>query len=72
MEDMVQNLKDAGCDADKISYICRLYDAGQIQSVLKALRQHRCYLMDELHESQNKVDCLDFLVRQLEKINIKN
>ena len=31
------------------------------------LRKHRCGLMDSLHESQERVDCLDFLVWQMEK-----
>ncbi len=31
------------------------------------LRKHRCGLMDSLHESQWRVDCLDFLVWRMEK-----
>ena len=31
------------------------------------LRKHRCTLMDSLHESQWRVDCLDFLVWRMEK-----
>lgn len=31
------------------------------------LRKHRCGLMDSLHESQERVDCLDFLVWRMEK-----
>ena len=31
------------------------------------LRKHRCDLMDSLHESQGRVDCLDFLVWRMEK-----
>lgn len=65
---MVQNLKDAGCSTDEISTICRLYDAGQVQEAVRVLRRHRCGLMDNLHESQNRVDCLDYLVYQMEKI----
>lgn len=66
-EDFTQNLKDAGCDANKISDICRLYHAGQVQNVMKALRRHRCSLLDELHENQRKIDCLDFLIYQIQK-----
>lgn len=64
---MIQNLRDAGCDADKISEICRLCDAGQIQEAIRILRQHRCGLMDKLHQSQNRVDCLDYLVYEMQK-----
>ncbi|MCM1064945.1 MAG: hypothetical protein NC420_10840 [Eubacterium sp.] len=66
--DIVQNLYDAGCDADIITDICRLYDAGRIRDAVRILRRHRCGLMDDLHESQHRVDCLDYLVYQLEKI----
>ena len=60
MEDIIQNMKDAGCDREIITKICRLYADGQIQEVVKVLRRHRCNLMEQLHESQSKVDCLDF------------
>ena len=53
--------------------VCNLYDNGQIQDAVKALRKHRCSLMDSLHKSQERVDCLDFLVRRMEKaINYEN
>ena len=50
-----------------IREVCRLYDNGRVQDAVKTLRKHRCILMDRLHESQEKVDCLDFLVRRMEK-----
>ncbi|MDE6759158.1 MAG: hypothetical protein K2J90_00595 [Lachnospiraceae bacterium] len=60
-------MKDAGCDREIIIEICRLYTDGQIQDAVKVLRRHRCNLMEQLHESQSKVDCLDFLIRKMEK-----
>lgn len=65
--DIVQNLKDAGFEADEILDICRLHDAGNLKDAVRTLRRRRCDLMEELHESQNRVDCLDYLVYQLEK-----
>ena len=67
MEDLIQNLKDAGCGAQTIEKVCRLYGNGQVQDAIKTLRKHRCGLMDSLHESQERVDCLDFLVWRMEK-----
>lgn len=64
---MVQNLKDAGCSAQTIEKVCRLYGNGQVQDAIKTLRKHRRGLMDSLHESQERVDCLDFLVWRMEK-----
>ena len=60
-------MKDAGCDREIITKICRLYADGQVQDAVKMLKRHRCHLMEQLHESQSRVDCLDFLVRQMEK-----
>ncbi len=64
---MIQNLKDAGCGSQTIEKVCKLYNNGQVQDAIKMLRKHRCSLMDSMHESQGKVDCLDFLVRRMEK-----
>lgn len=66
-EDIIQNLKDAGCSADEISSVRRLCDAGQIREAIQVLRRHRCELMDNLHQSQSRVDCLDYLVFKMEK-----
>ena len=67
MTDMIQNLKVAGCNEQQTKDICVLYEAGRMKDVIRTLRCHRCHLMDQLHESQTKVDCLDFLVYQIEK-----
>ena len=66
-DDLIQNLKDADCKQKTIEEVCQLYDSGQIQDAVKTLRKHRCSLMESLHESQEKVDCLDFLVWRMEK-----
>ena len=44
--------------------LCR---AGQLEELKKALRKQRCVLMDELHESQRKVDRIDTVIRQIEQ-----
>ena len=45
----------------------RLYRAGRLEELKKALRKQRCALMDEVHESQRKVDRIDTVIRQIEK-----
>ena len=60
-------MKDAGCGEETIIKVCRMYADGQAKDAVKALRKHRCSLMEQMHESQRKIDCLDFLVRQMEK-----
>ena len=44
--------------------LCR---AGRLEELKKALRKRRCVLMDELHESQRKVDRIDMVIRQIEQ-----
>lgn len=67
MDELISCLNDVGCDEELISEICRLYECGDNAMVIRRLRRHRSSLMDELHGSQKKVDCLDFLLRKLTK-----
>ena len=64
---LIQNLADSGCDAETSARICRLYRAGYVDDAIRSLRCFRCVLMDELHRSQARVDCLDYLVHRLQK-----
>ena len=41
--------------------------AGQHQEQLKLLSDHRRHLLDCLHREERRIDCLDYLVYQLEK-----
>ena len=66
-QDLIQNLTDSGCDAQTINRICALCQAGYTEDAIRSLRVFRCGLMDELHKSQARVDCLDYLVNQLQK-----
>ncbi len=68
MEEFISCLQDAGCDKALISEVARLYERGDNGMVVRKLRRHRGVLMEELHGSQKKVDCLDYLLRKLTKI----
>ena len=63
------NLEDAGCRDEEVKKAKMLYEAGDIEALIRYLRKCRCSRMDELHESQRKVDCLDYLIRQTAKTN---
>ena len=45
----------------------RLYRAGQLEELKKALRKRRCALMDEVNEGQRNVDRIDTVIRQIEQ-----
>ena len=70
MDDFIACPNDAGCDKELIAEVTQLYEHREIELAVRRLRRHRCTLMDELHESQRKVDCLDFLLRKLSKLQI--
>ena len=66
-EQLMQGLSDAGCSEEAKNRICSLLEAGSDQEMLRQMKKQRCELVDEMHESQRKVDCMDFLIRAQEK-----
>ena len=66
-ERLRQNLTDAGCIGEVAQKIVQLCNDGKLPDALRLMKKDRCRLMDELHESGRKVDCLDFLIRNTEK-----
>ena len=67
LKEMIGDLTDLGCQSDQKETAKRLYDTGQIEDLIRYLKKCRCTLMDEMHESQRKVDRIDFLIRKAEK-----
>lgn len=70
LEKILTNLLDAGCGSDELQKAKQLYEAGDTEALIRFFRKCRCSRMDELHESQRKVDCLDYLIRQTAKPNL--
>ena len=66
-EHIVLNMKDAGCSEDTIQRFLLCYQADDIKGELKVLSNHRQALLDEVHKGQKEIDCLDYLVYQIEK-----
>lgn len=60
-------LCDAGCSDEEIAQAKRLYDAGRYDELRRYLRLCRCELMEQLHEQQRCVDCLDYVIRHIEE-----
>ncbi len=68
---MIQNLQDAGCQADMIAAFVQDMHKGQLQAGQRLLELHRRSLLDELHRAQKHIDRLDYLLYQLNKHNMK-
>ena len=62
-----RNLLDAGCSDSSADFVEQLVLAGRLTDALHEMRAIRCDLIDALHQSQRKVDCLDYLIRKTEK-----
>jgi uncharacterized protein (UPF0216 family) len=71
MEDFKQNmeerLQELDCDENMIEMVMNRLIAGDKETARRFLRRHRKTLMDNMHESQKKVDDLDFLIYQIDK-----
>ena len=66
-EKFEQVLTETGCDPKTIEQMCNLYRAGKKEDAMLYLKQHRCALMDKMHESQKNVDKMDYLIKDAEK-----
>ena len=62
-----ENLKDAGCDSDMIHRCEVLVQSEKRGELMRVLSLHRRALLDAVHENERRIDCLDYLVYQLEK-----
>lgn len=66
-EAIIQNLKDVGCDEDTIADFMDSFKEHNKEDGLKLLAAHRRTLLNNLHKEQKCIDCLDYLVYELEK-----
>ncbi len=66
-EQLAQSLAGAGCGTEAVQGICALYQAGNYPEMLRQMKKQRCVLIDAMHESQQKVDRMDYLIRRQEK-----
>ena len=71
LESMATVLSENGCGRDAAEKAERLLAAGRTEDLIRHLRLCRCGLMEDLHESQRRVDRMDYLIRKTEK-TIKN
>ena len=70
MEAVIRNLKDAGCAQATIEQFMVCLKNGNSKEQLRILSQHRQELLDKVHMEQKRIDCLDYLVYQIEQNRI--
>ena len=71
MKTMIDNLMVAGCEKRDTEIAEKLYESGQKDELIRFFKKCRCTLVDEMHESQRKVDRMDYLIRRVEKESTK-
>ncbi len=67
VQKMIQNLKDAGCDPKTVEQFMELGEEGKTKEQLHLLSVHRRRILDRLHREEKRLDCLDYLVYQMQK-----
>ncbi len=66
-DQLMQGLADAGGTQETGTAICTLFETGEYGEMLRQMKKQRCELIHEMHESQKKIDCIDYLIRLQEK-----
>lgn len=68
-EALSRNMADAGCGAETTRLCLSLAESGQWEKLCRELKKHRVELLDALHESERRIDCLDYLLYELNRKN---
>ena len=70
-ESLLAGMADAGCTAEEIGKAERILQAGSLFEFTNFLKQCRCGLLEQMHESQKRVDLMDYLIRRAEQVSKK-
>ncbi len=62
-----ENLRDIGLEEEMISRCVLLKKKGRDRELLFLLQSSRRDLLNRIHAEQKKLDCLDYLVNELNK-----
>lgn len=65
-----QNLIDAGCDQKTTQKCMSMVNKGNYSEMFLILMQHRESLLAMVHFGQKQIDCLDYLLYQINQKNI--
>jgi len=65
-----QNLLDAGCGLVTVQQCIELASRQKSAELLRILAAHRQKLLELLHQNEQQIDCLDYLIYQIEKQKI--
>ncbi len=66
---LMQNLKDSGCSENFIKEFVILKKQGNNNRLIQVLYKHKAKLLANLHDFQKKIDCLDYLIFQINQFS---
>ena len=64
-----QNLVDAGCNQKTIQCCMKLAQENNVEELLSPVDVYRKHLIEQTHNYQENIDCLDYLIYSLKKPN---
>jgi hypothetical protein len=66
-QSITQNLLDGGCSPEDAEVIVNLWRKGDLAQMKKRIAHCRLEQLNQLHESQKRIDRLDYLSYQMER-----
>jgi hypothetical protein len=68
-EKMTQCFKDIGCEDEIMNEFMKCFDQDKdkVLAQINLLIKQRRYLLDQLHTAQKRIDCIDYMIYQLEQ-----
>ena len=64
-----QNLIDAGCGPELVRQCAALAQQKETSELMRVLSRHRRARLDTVHQNEKRIDCLDYLMYNLQKEN---
>lgn len=64
-DELIQNLRDAGCGDELIEQFLQLWASGINQPGLELLMRHRQLLLERCHQEERRIGCLDYLIYRM-------
>lgn len=67
ISDIAGCLRDCGCSDEQIRQYLAYETEHHKTRQIRLLMRHRRSLMQNLHQTQREIDCIDFIIRKLEE-----
>ena len=66
--DLPQTLADSDFPAEARKKFLSCYDSGDLSEPLHMLTAHRGKLLDHIHKQERSLECVDYLIYQIKKV----